>query len=107
MDLSQPVFDGMLVCQETVERPESAGVALWQYCDTRTFDNTRTLTRPRGFNNKGLFDEYRRPKLAVESVKRILRGNTPDIGNGCVSGADRRHEPILRDTPPACGRPPV
>lgn len=71
-----------LVCQEIVERPEYAGIALWQYCDARTFDNTKTLTRPRGFNNKGLFDEYRRPKLAVESVKRIFRGNTQNSGKG-------------------------
>ena len=26
--------------------------------------------RPRAFNNKGLFDEYRRPKLAFDVVSK-------------------------------------
>ena len=29
--------------------------------------------RPRGFNNKGVVDEYRRPKLAYDTVRRMYR----------------------------------
>ena len=29
-------------------------------------------TRPRTMNNKGIVDEYRRPKLAYETVKKIF-----------------------------------
>jgi len=62
-----------IVCREVVENQDLLGVALWQFCDGRTYANPRALTRPRAFNNKGLFDEYRRPKLAAETVKRIFR----------------------------------
>jgi beta-glucuronidase len=31
------------------------------------------MGRPRGFNNKGIVDEYRRPKLAYETVKELFR----------------------------------
>ena len=33
----------------------------------------RVLGRPRGFNNKGVVDEYRRPKLAYDLVRRLYR----------------------------------
>ncbi len=46
------------------------GVFIWQFCDIRVsaeyFDR-----RPRTRNNKGIVDEYRRPKLAYNTVKRI------------------------------------
>jgi beta-glucuronidase len=29
--------------------------------------------RPRGFNNKGIVDEYRRPKIAYQIVKQLFR----------------------------------
>ena len=47
------------------------GAAIWQFCDVR-------LTpewwggRPRNMNNKGTVDEYRRPKLCYDVVKRRL-----------------------------------
>ena len=41
------------------------GVTLWLYCNANTYTAPpRARLRPRGFNNKGLLDEYRRPKLA-------------------------------------------
>ena len=47
------------------------GVGVWQLCDIRSSEQTyRALCRPRSFNNKGLVDEYRRPKLAYDLVKR-------------------------------------
>ena len=50
-----------------------AGVALWMFCDVRTGMQGRILRRPRGFNNKGIFDEYRRPKEAVAVVRKNFR----------------------------------
>lgn len=45
------------------------GIYVWQFCDVRVcyswFDK-----RPRTMNNKGIVDEYRRPKLAYETVKK-------------------------------------
>jgi beta-glucuronidase len=61
-----------LVCEETVSNPGIAGLALWQFCDIRTYQGSGALLRPRGFNNKGTFDEYRRPKTACETVKSIF-----------------------------------
>lgn len=49
------------------------GLAIWQYCDTRTSHDTRlALGRPRDFNNKGIVDEYRRPKEAYKTVKALF-----------------------------------
>lgn len=49
------------------------GLAIWQFGDIRTSELvSRILGRPRGFNNKGVVDEYRRPKLAYDVVKRLF-----------------------------------
>jgi len=61
-----------LVCDEVVANSRIAGIALWQFCDSRTYATARALGRPRAFNNKGTFDEYRRPKLAAEAVKEAF-----------------------------------
>jgi len=54
-----------------MKRKDVAGLAIWQFCDIRTYDAQH---RGRGFNNKGVVDEYRRPKVAFETVKRLFRG---------------------------------
>ncbi len=52
------------------KRDRVCGLSLWQFCDCRTSEEVRRiLSRPRGFNNKGVVDEYRRPKLAFDVVK--------------------------------------
>ena len=61
------------VCREIVNNDRYAGVTLWQFCDTRTYDTSLALRRPRAFNNKGTFDEYRRPKPARDTVAAIFR----------------------------------
>jgi len=49
----------------------ACGLSIWQFCDCRTSEAVyKILGRPRGFNNKGVVDEYRRPKLAYDVVKR-------------------------------------
>lgn len=53
---------------------ECSGVYIWQFCDCRVCDSWFHV-RPRTMNNKGIVDEYRRPKLAYETVKRIFREN--------------------------------
>jgi len=62
------------ICQEAKRNPAIAGLALWQFCDCRTYASARALMRPRAFNNKGTLDEYRRPKLAYRAVRDIFRG---------------------------------
>ncbi|MDA3875256.1 MAG: beta-galactosidase, partial [Kiritimatiellae bacterium] len=61
------------ILRELDAHPRYCGVALWQFCDGRTYANPRSLSRPRAFNNKGVFDEYRRPKMAVQTVTRHWR----------------------------------
>ncbi len=48
-----------------------SGVYVWQFCDCRVCDSW-FYTRPRTMNNKGVVDEYRRPKLVYETVKKIF-----------------------------------
>lgn len=50
---------------------EMSGVYLWQYCDTRTYPNW-DINRARAYNNKGILNEYRQPKLAYYKVKEIF-----------------------------------
>lgn len=69
-------YQAALVCEvlRTVkEDARCSGAALWMFADANTYiNNVDALARPRGFNNKGLLDEYRRPKLAWGRVSEIL-----------------------------------
>lgn len=47
------------------------GVYIWQYCDIRISEEWWG-GRPRTMNNKGVVDEYRRPKLCYAVVKEIF-----------------------------------
>jgi len=56
-------------------RPEICGTFIWQFCDCRvTEEGSWYLTRPRNKNNKGIMDEYRRPKLAYGVVQKHYKG---------------------------------
>ena len=57
-----------------------SGGYIWQMCDIRSEQGD--IARPRGFNNKGVLDEHRRPKRAYRVVKRIY---------GEHLGLERRH----------------
>ncbi len=61
-----------IVCEEVLANVKINGVSLWQFCDCRTYNCGRALRRPRAFNNKGVVDEYRRPKRAFFTVKEIF-----------------------------------
>jgi beta-glucuronidase len=60
------------VCDAVVEDERISGLALWHLADCRTYNSCRALFRPRAFNNKGIMDEYRRPKMAYGEVSRIF-----------------------------------
>lgn len=54
------------------EANRATGLSIWQFCDIRTSEMIPlALGRPKGFNNKGIVDEYRRPKLAYDTVRRL------------------------------------
>lgn len=51
-----------------------SGIAIWVFADFRTSNAMpRVLGRPRNHNQKGIVDEYRRPKLATDTVARAFR----------------------------------
>lgn len=50
---------------------DCTGIYIWQFCDIRVSDEWFG-GRPRTMNNKGIVDEYRRPKMAYNVVKRIF-----------------------------------
>ncbi len=62
-----------------LEKKECSGLYIWQYCDIRISDEC-WANRPRTMNNKGIVDEYRRPKLCYDVVKELYSqcGNYSD-----------------------------
>ncbi len=63
-----------VIRQLFVNRERAIGVSIWQFCDVRTSTHARmAMIRPRCFNNKGIVDEYRRPKLAWDGIRRLYR----------------------------------
>ena len=49
------------------------GVALWLFCDANTYIETGYFfSRPRGFNNKGMLNEYRKPKVSWPRLHELL-----------------------------------
>ncbi|EIP97374.1 beta-galactosidase/beta-glucuronidase [Opitutaceae bacterium TAV1] len=72
-EFQQDYFDEAV--RAVLDNPRYAGIALWQMFDNRSFVNTgpSVRTKPRGYNNAGLLDEYRRPKLAFDTVKELFR----------------------------------
>ena len=50
-----------------------SGAFIWQFADCRvTEEGGWFATRARSHNNKGVLDEYRRPKLAYDTVKEFF-----------------------------------
>lgn len=50
-----------------------SGVFIWQFADCRvTEEGPWFATRARCHNNKGILDEYRRPKIAYDIIKEIF-----------------------------------
>lgn len=57
--------------EKLMEMRQCSGFFIWQFCDCRVSEEW-FAQRPRAYNNKGIVDEYRRPKLAFDVVKKIL-----------------------------------
>ena len=49
------------------------GVFVWQFADCRVTEQEWFATRARCHNNKGVVDEYRRPKLAFDTIKEMFQ----------------------------------
>lgn len=56
---------------ECLKYPDCSGVYIWQFCDIRVSEEC-FAGRPRGMNNKGVVDEYRRRKMGYKVVKKIF-----------------------------------
>lgn len=54
-----------------LQYPDCVGVYIWQFCDIRISEEWWG-GRPRTMNNKGLVDEFRRPKLAYAVAREIF-----------------------------------
>lgn len=53
--------------------PRLVGIFVWQFADCRvTEEGGWFATRARSHNNKGIVDEYRRPKIAYDLIKSIF-----------------------------------
>lgn len=50
-----------------------AGLFIWMFADTRISTERFGDWRPKGRNNKGVVDEYRRPKLSYHAVKKLFQ----------------------------------
>lgn len=71
--------------EEVFANLEIAGIAIWQYSDAKTYTRRHTVhARSYGVNTGGLYDLYRRPKMAVDVVRELF-------------WASRAKEPISTD----------
>ncbi len=56
-----------------LDNPRYCGTTLWQMIDCRSYVNVGAIRcKPRGYNSAGLLDEYRRPKLAFDTVRELF-----------------------------------
>lgn len=63
------------------EQEGCSGIYIWQFCDVRVCDSWFDK-RPRTMNNKGIVDEYRRPKLSYDVVKKLYNSKGNYFGGG-------------------------
>ena len=62
-----------LMLEEVFALKDIAGIAVWQLTDAKTYTRTKGMNgRPYGVNTGGLYDLYRRPKMAVETVRELF-----------------------------------
>lgn len=66
-----------IMLEEMFAIKDIAGIAIWQFTDAKTYTRTRGLrNRSYGVNTGGLYDLYRRPKMVVETVRRMYTGKS-------------------------------
>ena len=69
-------------CRAILGNARYAGIALWQMFDAKSYVNTGAIRgKPRGMNCAGLLDEYRRPKLAFQTVRDLFWKARTDAGS--------------------------
>lgn len=73
-ELQREILEKQLTAVTSYE--DCTGVFIWQFCDVRVCKEW-AMHRPKSRNNKGIVDEYRRPKLVYGKVKEIYR-SLPD-----------------------------
>jgi len=56
-----------------LNHPNVCGTYIWQFCDVRVTEEEWAMRRPRSMNNKGVVDEYRRPKLSYTVVQELYK----------------------------------
>ena len=62
------------VLEYVLRNEKITGLAVWQFANSRTYSATSgIIVRPRGMNNKGVVDEYRRPKMAWFTFAELLK----------------------------------
>ncbi|CAJ1224654.1 glycoside hydrolase family 2 protein [Lactiplantibacillus xiangfangensis] len=67
-------------CLDTyLNDPRLSGAFIWQFCDCRVTEEEWFAVRPRSYNNKGILDEYRRPKLAYDVVKAKFQAHLKQL----------------------------
>lgn len=69
-DLQEEILRKQLT--ELASCRDCMGMYIWQFCDVRVSRLEWAMHRPKSRNNKGVVDEYRRPKMAYYAVKEIF-----------------------------------
>lgn len=60
-------------CEFALEDDRCCGIAIWQFCDSKSYNyGNGIFGRPKGNNNKGVLDDYRRPKVSWDMLKTML-----------------------------------
>jgi len=63
-----------------LSNPRVTGTYIWQFCDVNVSEeNSWVMRRPKGQNNKGVVDLYRRPKLSYNTVKAAYTAKADTI----------------------------
>ena len=66
--------------QSLLHNPRVTGTYIWQFCDVNVSEeNSWVMRRPKGQNNKGVVDLYRRPKLSYNTVKAAYTAKADTI----------------------------
>jgi beta-glucuronidase len=76
---AQIITDALAIFRDD---PKIGGTFIWQFADTRgdlKSDGKYFRDRARSFNNKGLVNEYRKPKQSFREVRRIYRSWSEEI----------------------------
>ena len=63
-----------IAVRSVFSNPRYSGLTMWLFANAKTYNHTwGSVLRPRGYNNKGAVDEFRRPKLSWTRITEVLR----------------------------------